>query len=208
MDRVYYISQGKTPEEHLENIKNVCKGGCKWIQLRMKNVDTVVYLQTALRCREICDDYEAIMIVNDNVDVAKAAQADGIHLGLNDVSPEEARKVLGANFIIGGTANTFDDCKMHIDNGVDYIGLGPYRYTSTKENLSPVLGIEGYKEILSEVRNYKASVPVVAIGGIKEEDVGALLETKVSGVAVSGMLTATMDIEEKIKNINTLAVSR
>lgn len=201
MNTLQYISQGKTPKDHLQNIENVCKAGGRWIQLRLKDVDMVTYLKTAIQCREICDTYEAIMIINDNVSIAQAAQADGIHLGLQDMNPKEARKILGDNFIIGGTANSIEDCLQHLSDGVDYIGLGPYKHTETKKKLSPVLGIEGYKKVLLEVRKKNSEIPIVAIGGITESDVELLVHVGVSGLAVSGMLTGISDLDNEIRKI-------
>lgn len=202
MIQLQYISQGKTPQEHLHNIEKVCAAGCKWVQLRLKDEDMATYLQTALKVRDICDQYEAILIINDNVSVAKAAMADGIHLGLHDMNPQDARKILGDNFIIGGTANTISDCIQHVQDGVDYIGLGPFRYTTTKKKLSPVLGPKGYKTILEEVGK-NSTIPIVAIGGIIEKDISDIIKTGVSGIAVSGMLTNQENLEKKIQNIKT-----
>jgi len=201
MTELQYISQGNTPREHLVNIGRVCEAGCKWVQLRLKNVDPATFVTIAIECRNICDQYGAIMIINDNVSVAKASQADGIHLGLSDMNPKEARKILGDNFIIGGTANTLENCVNHIKDGVDYIGLGPFRYTNTKEKLSPILGLEGYKKIISEFRIQNLEVPIVAIGGIELDDVSTIFETGVQGIAVSGMLTNQEDIEDRIDYI-------
>ncbi|WP_106790936.1 thiamine phosphate synthase [Aquimarina sp. Aq78] len=203
-----YISQGKTPEEHLKNMENACKAGCKWIQLRLKEVDMATYLNTALQCRNICDQYDTIMIINDNVSVAKAVLADGIHLGLNDMNPREARKILGDNFIIGGTANTIENCLQHIKDGVDYIGLGPYKHTITKKKLSPVLGIDGYTSILTKLKNQNLELPIIAIGGIIEKDVATLMETGVSGIAISGELTNQVNLEKKIETIKKLMVQK
>ncbi len=189
MNKLYYISQGVTPEEHIQNIEKVCKAGVKWIQLRLKNVEPIVYLHTAMRCRDICDKYEAILIVNDNIVVAKAAQADGVHLGLDDENVQEARAILGDNAIIGGTANTYSDCKKQIEAGVDYLGIGPYKYTDTKKNLSPILGIEGYQDIIRGLKNEDVAIPIYAIGGITPDDISSLLSLGITGVAVSGMLT-------------------
>ncbi|MBP2831373.1 thiamine phosphate synthase [Aquimarina sp. U1-2] len=205
MEKLQYISQGKTPDEHLYNIIKVCKAGGKWIQLRLKDVDLATSINTAIRCREICDQFGAIMIVNDKVDVAKIVGADGVHLGLQDMNPKDARNVLGDNFIIGGTANTVDHCLQHSEAGVNYIGLGPFRFTTTKKELSPVLGIEGYEQILKELKNNIVNVPIVAVGGIKQEDIDILMRIGISGVAVSGMLTKDENLKERINTIkNTL----
>lgn len=201
MVRLQYISQGATPQEHISNIGQVCEAGCRWVQLRLKDVDMATYLQTALQCRAVCDQYGAILIINDNVSVAKAVLADGVHLGLEDMNPKEARNILGNNSIIGGTANTIENCVQHSKDGVDYIGLGPYRYTTTKKKLSPVLGVEGYQKIILELKKQDIEIPVIAIGGIKTEDVTGILETGITGIAVSGILTNQEDLEEKMDTI-------
>ncbi len=203
-----YISQGKTPEDHIRHIEQVCQAGGRWIQLRLKDTDMASCMNAAIQCRNICDRYGAIMIINDNVSIAKAALADGIHLGLNDMNPIEAREILGDNFIIGGTANTAKDCIKHIEDGVDYIGLGPFRHTTTKKKLSPILGLEGYQKIVSEVRLQNSKTPIVAIGGITKDDILELLKTGVSGIAVSGMLSTQDSLEEKIQNIKTLITEK
>lgn len=203
--QLQYISQGKTISEHLANIEAVCKAGGRWVQLRLKNVSLMEYLTAAKKCREICDDYGAIFIVNDNVGIAAESGADGVHVGLTDTNPAEARKQLGANAIVGGTANTIEDCVQHIKDGVDYIGLGPLRFTTTKHKLSPVLGAEGYTAILKSLAEKGYQTPVIAIGGITLEDIEALSQTGISGIAVSGLLTGVSN-EELEKRISTLAI--
>ena len=201
MANFQYISQGKTINEHLINIEKVCKAGGRWIQLRLKNVSLIEHLNAAQQCRKICDQYDAIFIVNDNVGIAAESKADGVHLGLTDANPKDARKQLGEHAIIGGTANTLEDCLKHIKDGVDYIGLGPFRFTKTKEKLSPVLGYEGYRKITTQLAENKNSVPIIAIGGIDINDIQELKNTGISGVAVSGLLTGVQNLEERIVEI-------
>ena len=132
----------------IEGAKIALKGGCRWIQLRMKNSSEDEILKTALMLKEICFKYGATLIIDDHVSICKMINADGVHLGKNDMCPKEASKILGCNVVVGGTANTYEDIEMLVAKGVDYIGLGPFRFTKTKENLSPVLGLEGYKNIM------------------------------------------------------------
>jgi len=202
--QIQYISQGETIATHLQNIELVCKAGCRWVQLRLKNVSLIEYLNAAQKCRAICDTYEAIFIVNDNVGIASEAKADGVHLGLTDTNPKKARKQLGDNVIIGGTANTLEDCVQHIKNGVDYIGLGPFRFTTTKNKLSPILGLEGYKKIVSELFEQGYKIPVIAIGGIKLEDINNLSKTGIGGIAVSGLLSGLSieELENRVRKMN------
>ena len=171
MDKLYYISQGSTPKKHLQNIKRVCDTGCQLIQLRLKNTDKDVYRKTAQQALEICKAYNAQFIINDSIEVAIAIGADGVHLGKEDATPVFARQVLGKGKIIGGTANSIEDCLDLIKQGVDYIGLGPYKFTVTKENLSPLLAIQDYHDIVSKLTEKNLKPSIYAIGGIVENDI-------------------------------------
>ncbi|NIJ43623.1 thiamine-phosphate pyrophosphorylase [Wenyingzhuangia heitensis] len=186
INKLHYISQGATPKEHIENIQQACLSGAELIQLRLKNLSEKKILKIALEAREITNQFQTRLIINDYYKIAKEVKADGVHLGKTDTCPTEARKHLYTWQIIGGTANTLEDCKTLISKEVDYIGLGPFRFTTTKDNLSPVLGLEGYTVILEEL---KTDTPIIAIGGITVEDVKAILKTGVSGIAISGEIT-------------------
>ncbi|MDE6323772.1 MAG: thiamine phosphate synthase, partial [Paramuribaculum sp.] len=169
-----------------EEVRLAIEGGCRWIQLRMKNATDEEVKQTALGLIDICRDNDAFLVINDRVKVVEELKVSGVHLGKNDMDPLEAREFLGPHAIIGVTANTAEDILKYKGKDIDYIGLGPFRHTTTKENLSPVLGLEGYKEIITEVRNAGMEIPIVAIGGITLEDVDDLIATGVNGIAVSG----------------------
>lgn len=199
--KLQYISQGKTPEDHLYNIKKVCEGGGKWIQLRLKNVEEEQYITIAEKVKTICGDFGSKLIINDNVSIALKVDADGVHLGKHDMPPAKAREILGPDKIIGASANTLNDCMELHNQSVNYIGLGPYRFTSTKENLSPILGLAGYRYILHELKKKNLNLPVLAIGGILEKDISSIIKTGVSGVAVSGMLTGAENINEIIERV-------
>jgi thiamine-phosphate pyrophosphorylase len=197
---LHYISQGSTPKEHLENIQKACSSGAELVQLRLKNQPEKVVLETAQQAREITAKFQALLIINDHYKIAAAVKADGVHLGKLDSCPTTARKELAAWQLIGGTANTLEDCKTLIHKKVDYIGLGPFRFTKTKENLSPVLGINGYLTILEEL---KTAIPVIAIGGIVTDDVSELMKTGIHGIAVSGEITHNFNsIPDFKKRIN------
>ncbi len=188
-EKIQYISQGKSPEEQIANIEKALDVGCKWIQLRYKNKPIEEVLTLAKMVQKICKAYDAKLIINDHVEVAYQIDADGVHLGLNDISIAEARKLLKQNKIIGGTANTIEDVLQRVHEKCDYIGLGPFRFTTTKEKLSPILGLEGYQNILCELKNRNIEIPIYAIGGIEEDDIEKLVETGVYGIAVSGLIT-------------------
>ncbi|ANW97013.1 thiamine-phosphate pyrophosphorylase [Wenyingzhuangia fucanilytica] len=186
INKLHYISQGATPKEHLENIQKACASGVELVQLRLKNLSDKKILKTALEAREITNHFQTRLIINDHYKIAKEVKADGVHLGKTDTCPTIARKELATWQIIGGTANTLEDCKNLLNKNVDYIGLGPFRFTTTKDNLSPVLGLNGYSLILEEL---KTETPIIAIGGITTNDVADILKTGVSGIAISGEIT-------------------
>lgn len=184
--KLHYISQGDRPEKHLENILKACLSGAELVQLRLKNFEPSVNFKTAETAREITSKYKTRLIINDYHEIAKSVNADGVHLGISDACPLAVRSYLHPWQCIGGTANTIEQCRELLDKGVDYIGLGPLKFTHTKQNLSPILGLEGYAMLLSLL---DTDTPVIAIGGIVLEDIPELLETGVYGIAVSGELT-------------------
>lgn len=198
---VYYISQGHTPEQHLDHIKKMVDSGADWVQLRLKNVSKKEVLQTAFKAKEYCQSHQVNLIINDDPEVAKAVSADGVHLGKADQDPLLARAIINPGMVIGGTANTWEDCQWLIEKKVDYIGLGPLRYTTTKKNLSPILGIESYQTILKKMQQQPDPIPVVAIGGINLDDISSLRNCGVSGVALSGLLHRQKSSEETIQQI-------
>lgn len=188
-EKIQYVSQGETPEEQLANIAKALDAGCKWIQLRYKNESILEVLALAKLVKNICQSYDAKLIINDHVQVAWQIDADGVHLGLDDISVKEARILLKENKIIGGTANTLEDVLQRVNEKCDYIGLGPYQFTSTKKKLSPILGLEGYETIIKELKNRNIEIPIYAIGGIEENDIEKIENAGVYGVAVSGLIT-------------------
>lgn len=198
LDSIHYISQGSTAKEQLNSIRGALEGGCKLIQLRFKHAAESEFLEVGKQVREWCTEFEAVFIVNDYVQLAKQLQADGVHLGLTDTRIEEARAILGPDAIIGGTANTLEDVLQRIDEQCDYVGLGPFRFTTTKEKLSPVLGLGGYRSILAELTDRHVSIPIYAIGGIVLDDVEELMKTGIYGIAVSGIITAASDKKELV----------
>jgi len=177
-------------------VAEVCRGGVDWVQLRIKGAEETELRNEATICREVTRRFGAKLIINDNPEVALEVGADGVHLGKEDLSPSEARKMLGPGMIIGGTANTFEDiCRLAVE-GVDYIGLGPFRFTTTKKNLSPVLGLEGYKNIIRQMKANDINIPVVAIGGIVLSDVDEIMQTEVHGIALSGVIARADEVSK------------
>lgn len=199
--RIQYISQGKTAQEQRQNIQAALDAGCTWIQLRFKEQDEAVVRSLAKTVQKLCTGYKAFFIVNDHARIAVDTEAHGVHLGLQDMPVAEARAIVGPTRLVGGTANTLGDVRQRIAEGCDYIGLGPFRFTTTKARLSPILGSEGYATLLKTLHQENNTIPIYAIGGIKIEDVPALRETGVYGVALSGAITQAHD---KTKTVDQL----
>lgn len=177
------------------------EGGCKWIQLRMKDASDDEVRQAAAEIQPMCKEHEAVFLLDDRVELAKELHADGVHLGKNDMPIDEARRILGEEYIIGGTANTFEDIQRIAAQGADYIGCGPFRFTTTKKNLAPVLGVEGYRDIIAKMRNAGINIPMVAIGGITPDDIDEILATGVQGIAVSGTVLNADDPVAMMKSL-------
>ena len=209
-----YITNSDEKYSHIDGAKLALDGGCRWIQLRIKiekninqQYDKTQYekiISTAFELKELCKKYDAIFIIDDYVEIMKEVESDGVHLGKNDMPIKQAREILGDNFIIGSTANTVSDIINLSAQCVDYIGLGPFRFTETKKNLSEILGIDGYKKIFSELQQLKISIPIVAIGGITKNDISTILGVGANGIAVSGAIINSDNPEQEtniIKNV-------
>ena len=202
MIKLQFITHYTDRYTYYDGARMALEGGCRWIQLRMKDKTEEEIKQEALRIQKLCRQYNATFIIDDHVNLVKELHADGVHLGKKDMPVAEARSLLGKDFIIGGTANTFDDVKAHFDAGANYIGCGPFRFTTTKKDLSPVLGLNGYRDIVSRMKEANINLPIVAIGGITFEDIPAIMQTGVSGIALSGsILRADNPVEETRKII-------
>ena len=201
IERFQFITNGADPKVHIEQTEKVCEGGCKWVQLRMKDFDEEIFLDTALKVKGITDKFNSKLIINDNVNIAKEVGASGVHLGKYDMKVNQAREFMGNSFIIGGTANTFSEVAGISAEGADYIGLGPYRHTTTKKKLSQVLGIISYSSILDQLKEAKVFTPIIGIGGITEDDIDCVLQAGLYGVAVSSVITHAENIVLKTKKI-------
>ena len=199
--KLQFITHFTDTYSYLDSARMALEGGCRWVQLRMKHASDEETEAVAVEVQKLCRTYGATFLIDDRVELVRKLKADGVHLGKNDMPIAEARKILGKDFLIGGTANTFDDVQAHYEAGSDYIGCGPFRYTTTKQKLSPILGLEGYKEIIRKMQEEKiCHLPVVAIGGITFADIPAIMQTGVTGIALSGtVLRADNPVEEMRK---------
>lgn len=194
---IQFITHSNNRYGYVDGARLALEGGCRWVQLRIKEATEAEFMAAAAEIGRLCKEHGATFVLDDHVEWVEKTGADGVHLGKNDMPIDEARKILGSDKIIGGTANTFEDVERLYRQGADYIGCGPFRFTTTKKNLSPVLGLEGYQHIVDQMKSHGINLPIVAIGGILESDIKSILATGVSGIAVSGgILNAENPAEE------------
>ena len=197
--RLMLITQPSARFTEVQETQMAIQGGCDWIQLRMKNG---INSDTLRACVALCQaetERHITLCVDDDLQAAIRYGARACHLGKKDMPVDEAFRIVheklspDADFLIGATANTFEDIQIAAQRGASYIGLGPYRFTQTKTNLSPILGLEGYRRIVARCMEAGINLPIFAIGGILLEDVGQLMETGIQGIAISGAIINAPD---------------
>ena len=205
--KLQFITHHTDSYSYVDSARIALEGGCRWIQLRMKDAEEQVLRDTAIIIQRMCRAAGATFIIDDNVALAKSIGAQGVHLGKGDMPIAKARKILGDGFIIGGTVNSFDDILYHLQNSMpDYFGCGPFRYTSTKRNLAPILGIEGYSDIIKQMREHNIATPLIAIGGIAKEDIPQLLKSGVDGIALSGSILRADNPPQEMREIADILI--
>jgi thiamine-phosphate pyrophosphorylase len=170
---------------HAEQTRAFCEAGARWVQIRSKSLSSSEYLIAAQSSARVCQEFGALFIVNDSSEVALRAQADGVHLGSNDLSPKLAREILGPKVLIGGTVNSMADAEVLVADGVcDYAGVGPFRFTGTKQNLASVLDSEELRSIILAL----GTIPSFVIGGLEPDDVDNVLSFGAYGMAACNAL--------------------
>ena len=190
-----YITNTESHVTPAEQVKAVIAGGCRWVQIRMKDASDEEITKVVEEVKPLCLETETFLILNDRVELAKKLDVGGVHLGKTDMLPSKARMLLGPAAVIGVTANTIDDIKAVRSLDVDYIGMGPYVDTKTKKNLAPILGLEGIRSLCTEMQQLEINISHVAVGGIGIDDVVPLMEAGVNGIAVSGAIAFADNIE-------------
>lgn len=202
---VQFITHYTDTLTYLDSVRIALEGGCRWIQLRMKEASDAYAEEVARQAQKMCRACGAVFIIDDRVELAARLHADGVHLGKADMPVREARRLLGTGFLIGGTANTFEDVLLHYEGGADYIGCGPFRYTATKQKLAPVLGLEGYRTLIARMRAEGIVLPVVGIGGVTAGDMASLAEAGLGGIALSGSVLRAADPVDEMRRVMQIA---
>ena len=202
---VQFITHYTDTLTYLDSVRIALEGGCRWIQLRMKEASDAYAEEVARQAQKMCRACGAVFIIDDRVELAARLHADGVHLGKADMPVREARRLLGPGFLIGGTANTFEDVLLHYEGGADYIGCGPFRYTATKQKLAPVLGLEGYRTLIARMRAEGIVLPGVGIGGVTAGDMASLAEAGLGGIALSGSVLRAADPVDEMRRVMQIA---
>ena len=202
-----FITHSNVNCDTLQGAQAAIEGGCKWVQLRMKEATDDEVLDVGRQLGALCRANGVTFIIDDRVHLVDTLNADGVHLGKNDMPVTEARSILGPDKIIGATANTIEDALHAVEQGADYLGIGPFRFTTTKEKLSPVLGLNGLYDLMTSLRKV-SNIPVVAIGGITGADIPDIMKTGVTGVALSGVILNADDPVETTSKILKLLTTK
>ncbi|GAA0068520.1 thiamine phosphate synthase [Clostridium sardiniense] len=196
--KVYLVTDYRIPfEELLEKTEEALKAGVKLVQYRDKDISTKLMCDRAERLSNLCKNYNAIFLVNDRVDVAMAIDADGVHVGQDDMDCSLARNLLGEDKIIGVSTKTLEESKKALDDGADYLGCGAIYSTSTKD--TSVLSISALKQIKDNI-----NLPIYGIGGINTENITDELKDLLDGAAVITAILNTDNIKESIKRFKSI----
>lgn len=178
-----------------KQVEKSIKGGVTFVQLREKKLDEKSFLKEALEIQKLCRKYNVPFVINDNVEIARKINADGVHVGQSDMKAENVRVIFGKDKILGVSAQTVEQALYAQKEGADYIGVGSVFPTGSKSDADNV-SLDTLKEICSAV-----SIPVVAIGGIGIDNVSKLKNSGISGIAVISAIFASDDIETAVKKL-------
>ena len=184
----------QTRFSHLDLTRLAIKGGADTIQFRQKGGSTREMIQVATQMKQLCAGHGVTFIVNDRVDVAIAARADGVHLGQDDFAIPLARELLGEERIIGGSASNIREARQCLSEGADYVGFGPVYQTTSKDDAGPVRGVVILNQVVKAI-----SLPIIAIGGISSENVPEVVQAGAHGVAVISAVCCQEDPEQATK---------
>jgi thiamine-phosphate pyrophosphorylase len=197
--RLYAITWDGSSASHIEQVQALCESRVRLVQLRMKSTQPSERIEIAWQCLRVCRQWGSTLVINDDVELARMIGASAVHLGLTDMPVNEARALLGSSVLIGGTANTVEHVVMRIAEGVDYIGLGPWRFTGTKEKINTILGAIGVETIMNTIRSLGSSIPVYVIGGVTPKDCKEILELGATGVAVSSYIVSDKHPQMRVR---------
>jgi thiamine-phosphate pyrophosphorylase len=194
IEKFQFITHDIDQLTHIEQAQIACEAGAKWIQYRCLTKDDEALLKDINIIAEICDDWGATLIVTNHVHLNRKADIQGFHIEDMEADFLALREQLGEDITIGGSSNTAEGLLRLAAEGVDYAGCGPFSITTTKPNNSALLGIEGYAKVAALLKEKDIDMPVLAVGGVKIEDVDALMATGIFGIAASSAINQADDM--------------
>jgi thiamine-phosphate pyrophosphorylase len=196
LPKIYPITNVEISKiSHVEQVQQLIKGGAKLIQIREKKATSRDFFEQAQKCLEIAEKSNVKILINDRIDIALAVNADGVHLGQDDLSPIYARQILGEKAIIGFSTHSVSQAIKAVKLPINYVAIGPIFQTTTKENPDEIVGLNG----LNQVKKAIGDFPLVAIGGINLENAQKVFENGVNSIAlISAILDKSSEIEKKM----------
>lgn len=202
ISKLHYLTQDLDNRSHVEQVQIACEAGCKWVQYRCFSKNDAELLKDLHEIASICDDWGATLIVTDHVHLLDKADIQGVHIEDMEADFQLIRQKIGTEKTLGASANTFEDIqRISASNAVDYIGCGPFSLTDTKPNEYSLLGVTGYKSNTDKMENAGIQIPVLAVGGVRIEDVDAVMKTGVYGIAISAAVNKAENPAAAFKEI-------
>lgn len=196
--RLHFLTQDDIPNfSHLDQVKLACAAGVPWIQLRTKETDLETRMSLLSPCVDYCQKFSVTLVINDSVSDAQQLNSHGVHLGVDDGDPHEARQLLGPEKLLGLSSHNREEVLRGKQFRADYLGLGPYRFTTTKKNLSPILGPEELKKLIP----LADGIPVIAIGGITAQDIPDIISAGFHGIAVSSVVNQALNPGQMLETL-------
>ena len=202
ISKLHYLTQDLDYRSHVEQTQLACSAGCKWVQYRCFSKSDDEMLEELHQVASICDDWGSTLIVTDHIHLLDKADIQGVHIEDMQADFAAIRNQIGTEKTLGASAHTFEDIQRAVETAsVDYIGCGPFSLTDTKPNEFDILGINGYATINKKLLEQKISIPILAVGGIKPEDIPGLMQTGIFGIAVSSAINNASDPVKTFKDI-------
>lgn len=195
-----FLTNSESQNNVVDQIKGAIAGGCRWIQIDMKDASDDEIKHIITEVKPLCQESESVLILSDRVELAKELELDGIHLDKGDMLPTQAREILGAGPIIGVTANSFSDISQIRYFDIDYISVGPYKCSAG----SPIVSVDDYAAIMAQIHEQQIELPIVAFGDIETSDIQKLWVTGINGIAVSKAIANANDVATQTAQFITL----
>lgn len=189
-----FITKSDSQINVVEQIKGAIAGGCRWIQVNMKDASDDDIKCVINEVKPLCQESESILILSDRVELVKELELDGVHLDKGAMLPTQAREILGAGPIIGVVANSFSDISQIRYFDIDYISVGPYKHPESSTADSPIISTDDYASIMEQIHEQQIELPIVAFGDIETTDIQGLWATGINGIAVSNAIANANDI--------------